>query len=190
MTRKQFEELDCFKGTEEFDVDSIVLLPTKRHDQSGYNVFFVVACNRNKPVGICYGYDTFSIIMESKWNRVGIDCLRGSGFMRIFLPPNEYVIKPYMHQIELKQKAIMPKFRTYQPIFYITQYYTSTKGNPEYDIISDKYYVAENENEIILGWNYAKDFNQRKYYYVRKDWVFATLEEAEQKLAEIGEKDE
>ena len=86
---------------------------------------------------------------------------------------------------ELKQKAIMSKFRTYQPIFYITQYYTSTKGNPEYDIISDKYYVAENENEIILGWNYAKDFNQRKYYYVCKDWVFATLEEAEQKLAEI-----
>lgn len=91
---------------------------------------------------------------------------------------------------ELKQKAIVPKFRTYQPIFYITQYYTSTKGNPEYDIISDKYYVAENENEIILGWNYAKDFNQRKYYYVRKDWVFATLEEAEQRLAEIGEKDD
>ena len=90
---------------------------------------------------------------------------------------------------ELKQKAIVPKFRTYQPIFYITQYYTSTKGNPEYDIISDKYYVAENENEIILGWNYAKDFNQRKYYYVRKDWVFATKEEAKQKLAEIkGEK--
>ena len=92
---------------------------------------------------------------------------------------------------ELKQKAIVPKFRTYQPIFYITQYYTSTKGNPEYDIISDKYYVAENENEIILGWNYAKDFNQRKYYYVRKDWVFPTLEEAEQKLTEIkGEKSE
>ena len=86
---------------------------------------------------------------------------------------------------ELKQKSIVPKFRTYQSIFYITQYYTSTKGNPEYDIISDKYYVAENENEIILGWNYAKDFNQRKYYYVRKDWVFATKEEAEQKLAEI-----
>ena len=89
---------------------------------------------------------------------------------------------------ELKQKAIVPKFRTYQPIFYITQYYTSTKGNPEYDIISDKYYVAENENEIILGWNYAKDFNQRKYYYIRKDWVFATKEEAEAKLKELGEK--
>ena len=86
---------------------------------------------------------------------------------------------------ELKEKAIVPKFKTYQLIFYITQYYTSTKGNAEYDIISDKYYVAENENEIILGWNYAKDFNQRKYYYVRKDWVFATEQEAQEKLKEI-----
>ena len=87
---------------------------------------------------------------------------------------------------ELKEKAIVPKFKTYQLIFYITQYYTSTKGNAEYDIISDKYYVAENENEIILGWNYAKDFNRRKYYYVRKDWVFATEQEAQAKLKEMN----
>ena len=86
---------------------------------------------------------------------------------------------------ELKEKAIVPKFKTYQLIFYITQYYTSTKGKAEYDIISDKYYVAENENEIILGWNYAKDFNKRKYYYVRKDWVFATEQEAQAKLQEL-----
>lgn len=89
---------------------------------------------------------------------------------------------------EQLKNAIRPKFRTYQSIFYITQFYTSTKGNPEYDIISDKYYVAENENEIILGWNYANDFNQRKYYYVRKDWVFATKAEAEAKLRELQEK--
>ena len=107
MTRKQFEELDCFQGTETFDVDGIVLVSTKRHDPSGYNIFCVVACNNRKPIGICYGYDTFSIIMESKWNRVGIDCLRGSGLMRIFLPPNEYVIKPYLHQIVKKEKWTM-----------------------------------------------------------------------------------
>ena len=93
---------------------------------------------------------------------------------------------------EQLKNALCPKFRTYQSIFYITQFYTSTKGNPEgnpeYDIISDKYYVAENENEIILGWNYANDFNLRKYYYVRKDWVFATKEEAQAKLEELGEK--
>ena len=86
---------------------------------------------------------------------------------------------------EQLKNAIVPKFKTYQLIFYITQYYTSTKGKPEYDIISDKYYVGENENEIILGWNYANDFNQRKYYYVRKDWVFATKEEALAKLKEL-----
>ena len=40
--------------------------------------------------------------MESEWNIVGIDCLRGSGLMRIFLPANEYVIKPYLHQIVKK----------------------------------------------------------------------------------------
>lgn len=85
--------------------------------------------------------------------------------------------------------SIRPKFRTYQSIFYITQFYTSTNGTPEYDIISDKYYVSENENEIILGWNYANDFNRRKYYYVRKDWVFATKEEAESTLKELEEED-
>ena len=89
---------------------------------------------------------------------------------------------------EQLKNSIRPKFRTYQSIFYITQFYTSTKGNPEYDIISDKYYVAENENEIILGWNYVNDFNQRKYYYVCKDWVFATKEEAEAKLKELTAK--
>ena len=89
---------------------------------------------------------------------------------------------------EQLKNSIRPKFRTYQSIFYITQFYTSTKGNPEYDIISDKYYVAENENEIILGWNYANDFNQRKYYYVRKDWVFATKAEAGAKLKELTAK--
>lgn len=84
MTRKQFEELDYFQDTlESIDVDSIVLLPTKRHYPSGYNIFFVIACNKNKPVGI--------------------DCLRGSGLMRIFLPTNEYVVKPYMHQIVKKE---------------------------------------------------------------------------------------
>ena len=104
MTRKQFEELDCFKGTEEFDIDSIVLLPTKRHDPSGYNIFYVVACNNRQPVGVCSGYDAFDIFMKSEYNRIGIDCLRGSGLMRIFLPTDEYVIEPYLHQIIKKEK--------------------------------------------------------------------------------------
>lgn len=104
MTRKQFEKLDYFEDFDDpVDVDSIVLLPTREPHDSGYNIFFVVACNKNKPVGICYGYDTFSIFTEDKYNRVGIDCLRGSGLMRIFLTPNKYVIKPYLHEIEIKE---------------------------------------------------------------------------------------
>ena len=36
-----------------------------------------------------------------------------------------------------------------------------------------------------MGWNYKKDFKQRKYYYIRKDWVFATKEEAKAKLRSL-----
>lgn len=86
---------------------------------------------------------------------------------------------------EQLKNSITSKFKTYQPVFYITKYYTSTRGGAKFDIVCDKYYVAENENEIILGWNYAKDFSQRKYFYVRKDWVFATREDAETRLAEL-----
>ena len=82
--------------------------------------------------------------------------------------------------------AIVPKFKTYQQVYTISKFYTSTNGIPEYEIFNSYYYVAENENEIIVGWNYKKDFNQRKYYYIRKDWVFATKEEAEAKLRELG----
>lgn len=100
MTRKQFAQLPYIKDFETFEIeiDSVVLLPSTRHDSSGYNIFNVIGCKGNEPIGMLIGYDTFSIIMESSWNRVGIDCLRGSGLMRIFLPTNEYIIKPYLHQ--------------------------------------------------------------------------------------------
>lgn len=81
--------------------------------------------------------------------------------------------------------CIEPKFKTYQQVYTISKFYTSTNGIPEYEIFNSYYYVAENENEIIVGWNYKKDFNKRKYYYVRKDWVFATEEEAKAKLEEM-----
>lgn len=103
MTRKQFEELDCFQETvEPIDVDSVILLPTRKCHSSGYNMFYVIACNHRQIIGKCFGYDVFDIIMKSKYNRVGIDCLRGSGLMRIFLPTDEYVITPYLHQIVKK----------------------------------------------------------------------------------------
>ena len=97
MTRKQFKELKQLDWDEKIKVDSIVLLPTKIHDSSGYNLFNIIACHHNKPLGKIGLYDTHSIIMDSKWNRVGIDCLRGSSLMRIFLP-DEYKIIPFLHQ--------------------------------------------------------------------------------------------
>lgn len=103
MTRKQFEELPYYKELHPVDVDSIILLPTRRKDSSGYRIYEVIGCLRSKVVCKLYGYDTFSIIMESKWNRVGIDCLIRSELMRIFLPPNEYQLCPILHQIVRKE---------------------------------------------------------------------------------------
>lgn len=103
MTRKQFEELPYLDGVEKVDVDSIVLLPSKKHHSSGFNCYEVVACNKWRAIGKCYRYDTFSIYMDGKYNRVGIDCLRGSGLIRIFLPPNEYYVEPMSHEIRRKK---------------------------------------------------------------------------------------
>lgn len=102
MTRKQFEELPYIDEMNGIDVDSIVLLPSKRYHDSGFNVYEVVICNKWTALGKCFGYDTFSIFMQGKYNRVGIDCLRGSGLMRIFLPPDEYYAEPMFHQIRRK----------------------------------------------------------------------------------------
>lgn len=109
MTRKQFEELPYLEAyneskhsVEEIEVDSIVLLPSKKHDNSGYNLFEVVACKDDKPIGKVFGYDTFSIFMNDKCSRVGIDCLRGSSLMRIFLPRNDYMLKAIFHEIKHK----------------------------------------------------------------------------------------
>lgn len=107
MTRKQFEELpylDEFKDHKfsSIEVDSIVLLPSRKHHASGFNYYEVVLCNRWEAIGKCYGYDTFSIYMGNGFDRVGIDCLRGSGLMRIFLPQNEYKAVPIYHEIRRK----------------------------------------------------------------------------------------
>ena len=118
MTRKQFEELPYLDEFEDHnlrdvDVDSIVLLPSKKHHDSGYNYYEVVVCHRHRAIGRCYGYDTFSIYMESNFNRVGIDCLRGPGLMRIFLPPNEYKAVPMFHEIRIdpmKKKESVDRF--------------------------------------------------------------------------------
>ena len=102
MTKKQFEQLPYIDEMNGIDVDSIVLLPSKRHHDSGFNVYEVVICNKWTALGKCFGYDTFSIFMQGDYNRVGIDCLRGSGLMRIFLPPDEYYAEPMFHDIRRK----------------------------------------------------------------------------------------
>lgn len=103
MTRKQFEDLPYLTGYESIDIDSIVLLPTRRKDSSGYRIYEVIACLDNKAICRLYGYDTFSIIMDSSWNRVGIDCLMASGLMRIFLPHDKYEICPAFHKATRKE---------------------------------------------------------------------------------------
>ena len=80
---------------------------------------------------------------------------------------------------ELKQKAIVPKFKVGQEIYIVCDF---------------------NINRIVYGWKIADyEYYKQLYIVVNKDgidWlpeekIFATKEEAEQKLAEIkGEKDE
>lgn len=105
MTRKDFESLPLLDTLDLLSVDSVVLLPTRQHHDSGYNNFYVIPCKSHEPLGKCDKYDTFSIYMESSFNRVGIDCLRGSSLMRIFLPQNEYIVEPVFHQI-IKKKEL------------------------------------------------------------------------------------
>lgn len=118
MTRKQFEELPYIDEMNGIDVDSIVLLPSKIHHDSGFNVYEVVICNKWTALGKCFGYDTFSIFMQGSYNRVGIDCLRGSGLMRIFLPPNEYYADPMFHQIRKKRddKEFLEKIKDIEDV--------------------------------------------------------------------------
>lgn len=102
MTRKQFKDLPVLDDFEGYECDSIVLLPTRRHDSSGFNVFDVVICDKWKAIGRVGGYDTFSIYDSGEFVRVGFDCLRGSGLMRVFLAPNKCKAYPVMHEIRKK----------------------------------------------------------------------------------------
>ena len=104
MTRQELLELPILDDVNPIEIDSIILLPTRQHHDSGYNYYQVVVCNNREAIGRTVLYDTFSIYMEGKYNRVGIDCLRGSGLMRIFLPSEEYVVHPYLHSITIKNK--------------------------------------------------------------------------------------
>jgi hypothetical protein len=99
MSRKQFEELPILEDFKKIKVDSIVLLPTRKHHPSGFNYYTVVACYGWEALGKCNMYDTFSIYISDGYGRVGIDCLRKSGLMRLFLPQANYMLNPSMFTI-------------------------------------------------------------------------------------------
>lgn len=106
MSRKAIESLPYIDAFEKnlLDVDSIVLLPTRRMDGlNGYRLYEVVPCLNCEPLGKLCGYDTFSIFMKDNHNRVGIDCLGKSGLMRIFLEHNKYEINCLFHEITKKE---------------------------------------------------------------------------------------
>ena len=103
MTRSQFKELPLLKEFKGVKVDSIVLLPTRLRHDSGYNYYQVVACNENEAIGRASLYDTFSIDAIGKNERIGIDCLRGSGLMRIFFMAESYILIPAIHSIRKKE---------------------------------------------------------------------------------------
>lgn len=142
MTRKQFEELPYVDEFKDIDVDSIVLLPSRKHHDSGFNYYNVILCNKWEAIGKCPRYDTFSIMMESNFNKVGIDCLRGSGLIRIFLPQNEYVAKSLFHKIERKKaKCDVDK---------LVEFVENTNGKdlkPMWDNWKEKYRNKEIGNE-------------------------------------------
>lgn len=98
MTIKQFKELPTLKELAYKDFDSMVLLPTKIKDASGYNYYSVAIVKDNIVIGRTTLYDTFSIFTLSEDERIGIDCLRKSGLMRIFFSKG-YTLYPDMHWI-------------------------------------------------------------------------------------------
>ena len=102
LPRKYFEDLQYLDRHEKINIDSIVLLPTRRRDGSGFATYHVIACKGNEVIGKLYGYDTFSIFTKGA-DRIGIDCLYKSKLMRVFVSPDYYII-PFMHEIEKGDK--------------------------------------------------------------------------------------
>ena len=94
---------------------------------------------------------------------------------------NETLIHNLKNELaELKQKAIVPKFQANQETWY-------------YHIGNNKIYsgiIEDMQWRPVNGMYYRIPNLQRDYYWIREDELFATREEAEQRLAEIGDKDE
>lgn len=92
---------------------------------------------------------------------------------------------------ELKQNAIVPKFKVGQEIYVIDDYFKVTSAIIERVIINKEYSISEGETSYVhylanLGEKYEWD---ERYLILYGEEISLTKEEAEQKLAEIkGEK--
>lgn len=104
MSRKDFERLPYIDGGF-FEVDSVVLLPTRRKELGGYRVFEVVPCLKWNAYGRLYGYDTFSVFADGEYERVGIDFLNRSGLARVFLQGGKYIVDCTLHSI-IKKRGV------------------------------------------------------------------------------------
>ena len=110
-----------------------------------------------------------------------VDCLNAIATIDCDLSTAYAYIKGQDEKIaELKQKAIVPKFNIGQEVFIIIQ-----------DVIRatsiNSFRVFEN-NELSYYCTYVD--GKRMYLELDEEEIFATKEEAEQRLAEIGEKDD
>ena len=84
---------------------------------------------------------------------------------------------------ELKQKAIVPKFKVGQKIFFIDTNFQIEQG-VIYQIRMFQMDSSEWGNHLIdLGQEYEDDI---RFIYEDEEEIFVTKEEAEQKLAEIN----
>lgn len=98
MTRQDFWALPLLDEMEDYDIDCIVLLPTRRRHGSGYNLFSIAVCKGWTAIGRTREYDVTSLF-PSRENRIGFDCLSKSCLMRVFFEPKRYKIKPLLSMI-------------------------------------------------------------------------------------------
>ena len=94
---------------------------------------------------------------------------------------NETLIHNLKNELaELKQKAIVPKFKVGQDVFIILDAVIKDTNINSITIFAG--------NELSYYCKYVN--NEKMYLELDEEEIFATKEEAEQKLAEIGGKDE
>ena len=91
---------------------------------------------------------------------------------------------------ELKQKAIVPKFKVGQEV-WVNDWTGQLRFGRIYEVQTNAALHDQRPLITYLVYFYGayEDDDRENDYYEEKE-VFATKEEAEQKLAEIGEKDD